>query len=70
MELKLEIKFNDIRLLKGTKNSILSIEEYISNGKNLKTKPIDSIFKNKRIAYCLELPFGIISSFRYVILKQ
>ena len=33
--------------------------EYISNGKNLKIKPIDLNFKNKQIAYCLDLLFGI-----------
>ena len=35
--------------------------EYISNGKNLKIIPIDLNFKNKQIAYCPDLPFGIIS---------
>ena len=35
--------------------------EYIFNGKNLKIKPIDSNFNNKQIAYCPDLPFGIIS---------
>ena len=35
--------------------------EYIFNGKNLKIKPIDSNFDNKQIAYCPDLPFGIIS---------
>ena len=34
---------------------------YISIGKNLKVKPIDSNFSNKKIAYCPDLPFGIIS---------
>ena len=33
--------------------------------KNIKIKPIDSIFKNKPIAYCLELPFEIISFSSY-----
>ena len=55
-----------MRLLKGTKNSILNIAEYISNGKNLKIKPIDSSFKNKCITYFFELPFGIISFSSYV----
>ena len=47
-ELRIEIKFNelannsDIRLLKGSKKSIPNIAAYISNGKNLKIKPIDS----------------------------
>ena len=40
--------------------------EYISNGKNLKIKPIDLNFKNKQIAYCLDLPFGIISFYSFV----
>ena len=68
-KLRIEIKFNklannlDNRLLKETKNSILNIVEYISNGKNLKIKSVDSSLKNKRIAYCFELPFGIISFF-------
>ena len=35
--------------------------DYISIGKNLKIKPIDSNFSNKQIAYCPDLPFGIIS---------
>ena len=34
--------------------------------KFFKIKPIDSDFKNKRIAHCLELHFGIISSSSYV----
>ena len=71
-ELRIEIIFHklannsDIRLLKGSKKSIPNIAAYISNGKNLKIKPNDSSFKNKRIAYCTELPFGIISSSNYV----
>ena len=74
-ELRIEITFNelvnnlDIRLLKGSKKSILNIAEYISNGKNIKIKPIDSSFKNKHIAYCLELPFGIMSSSSYIIIE-
>ena len=35
--------------------------EYISNGKNLKIKPIDSNSNNKQTAYCPDSPFGIIS---------
>ena len=71
-ELRIEIKFNelannlDIRLLKRTKTSSLNIAEQITNEKDLKVKPIDSSFKNKRVAYCFELPFGIISSSSYV----
>ena len=75
-ELKIEIKFNalthklDIRLLKGTKNSILNTVEYISNGKNLKIKSVDLSLKNKHIAYWFELPFEMISFSSYLTLKQ
>ena len=68
-ELRIEIKFNelanslDIRLLKEIKNYIFNVVEYISNGKNLKIKSVDSSLKNKLITYCFELPFGIISFF-------
>ena len=37
--------------------------------KILKIKPIDSGLKNKRIGYCLELPFKIISFSRYINIK-
>ena len=37
--------------------------------KNIKIKPIDSSFKNKPIAYCLELPFGIIFLSSYVTME-
>ena len=46
-ELKTKIKFNalvnnsDIRLIKGSKLSILNIAEHISNEKNLRVNPID-----------------------------
>ena len=61
------ISFNEfgnifnIKLLKGTKNSILYMTEYKLNGKNLKIIPIDLSLKDKYIAYCHELVFGIIS---------
>ena len=70
-ELRMEIKFNelasnlDIRLFKRSNKSILNIVEYVSKGKNLKTKLIDSSFKNKHTTYCLELPFRIISFSSY-----
>ena len=47
--------------MKGTKNSILSIAECITDGKNIKIKPADIDIKSKLMAYCCELPFGIIS---------
>ena len=53
--------------IKGVAKHILYITEYISNEKNLKIKPINSNFNNKPIAYCPDLPFGIISSFNSFI---
>ena len=52
-----------IKLIKGTRNSILYIKEYIDNGENLKIKPLDLNLKNECIAYSLELPLGILSYF-------
>ena len=49
--------------MKGTRNSILNIKEYIDNGENLKIKPVDLNLKNECIAYSLELPLGILSYF-------
>ena len=61
-------KFNelDIRLIKVFKRSILNIAEYIFNGKKIKIKPVNSSLKNKQIAFCFELPFGIIYLSSYV----
>ena len=47
--------------IKGVAKHILYTAEYISNGKNLEIKPIDSSFNNKQIAYCPQLSYGIIS---------
>lgn len=46
-----------IELIKGTKNSI----PCINNWKNLRKKPIDLSLKNKKIAFCTQLPFEILS---------
>ena len=35
--------------------------DYLNKGKNLKIKPIDLSNKNKCMAYCSKLPFGILS---------
>ena len=49
----MEIKFDqlannlDIRLIQGSKKSVLNIAEWITNGKNLKIKPVDLSLKNK-----------------------
>ena len=42
------------------------MEDYINSRENLKIKPIDSSLKNKCIAHCPELPFGILSFSSYV----
>ena len=55
--------------MKRSKRSIVNISEYINIGKSLKIERIGSRFKNKRIAYCVELPLGIISSSRYINIK-
>ena len=72
-ELNLIHKLNDeprIELIdiltKEPKKCILNTAEYISNGKNLKIKPIDLSLKGKCIAYCSDLPFGIICPTSYV----
>ena len=58
-----DMKFNKLCIysIKGNAKHILSMTEYISNGKNLKIKPIYSNFNNKKIAYSPDSPFGIIS---------
>ena len=69
---KIEMKFNkwsndlNIELIEETNGTISYTKDYINNGENLKIKPIDSNLKNKYIAYCLELLFGILSFSRYV----
>ena len=71
-ELRIETKFNKlvnnlgIRLIKETKNCILNIPEYITSRKNLKIDIVDLSLKNKSIAYCFELPLGIISFSSFV----
>ena len=44
--------------------------DYINKGKNLKTKPVGSINKNKCMANCGEVPFGILSYYRYIDLEK
>ena len=66
------IKFNEfasnltIKLIKWPKNCILHTAECISNGKNLKIKPVDLSLEDKFITYCFELPCGIVSHSSYV----
>ena len=44
--------------------------DYINKGKNLKTKPIDLSKKHKCMAYCSELPFGILFYSSYIDLEK
>ena len=41
----------------------------INKGKKPKIKPIDLSNKNKCMAYCSKLPFGILSYSRYIDLE-
>ena len=70
-EMKFNILSNDlnIKLIKGTRNSIFYMKEYINNGENLKIKPTDSNLKNKCIVYCPELPFEILYFPSYLDIK-
>ena len=66
-KLKIERKFNELAnhlciKLSNDLKKLFSIAKSTNNGKNLKIEPIDSSLKDKRIAYCDELPFGILSS--------
>ena len=44
--------------------------DYINKGENLKKRPIDLSNKNKYMAYCTELPFGILSYCSYIDLEK
>ena len=44
--------------------------DYINKGKNLRTKNTGSGNKSKCMAYCGELPFGILSYCRYTDLEK
>ena len=44
--------------------------DFINKGKKLKVKPIDLSNKNKCMAYCSKLPFGILSYSSYIDLEK
>ena len=46
------------------------IKKSIDSGKNLKVKPADSSNKYKQIAFCSDLPFGILSFKSYLHVKS
>ena len=60
----------NIKLKKGDKKYIQHILDYINKGKKLKTKLIGSHNKSKCMAYCGELPFGILPYCRYIDLEK
>ena len=50
----------NVKLTKETKNIILYMKEYINNGKFFRKTLVDLSLKNEQIAFCPELPFGIL----------
>ena len=60
----------NIELIKGYKKNIQYMVDYINKGKKLKTKHIDSRNKNKCMAYCSELPYGVLSYSSYIDLEK
>ena len=56
----------NIKLIKGNRTFILYMKNYVNNGQNLNKKPIDLSIKNKQIAFCSKLSFGILSFSSYV----
>ena len=67
-----KMKFNklsnnlNIKFIQGTGNSILYMKDYINNKKKINRNLIDLGLENKQIAFCAELPFGLLSFFSYV----
>ena len=57
-------------MIKGNRDLILYMKNNINNGENLRKKPIDLSIKNKQITFCLNLPFGILSSSSYVDIES
>ena len=66
------MKFNELsnKLINGFELYIYLIESNIDNGKNLKTKPVDSSIQSKQIVFCSQLPSGILSFNSYLDLYQ
>ena len=50
-----------IKLIKSNKKIIRYAKSRINNEENLNKNPIDLSIKNKQMAFCSDLPFGIIS---------
>ena len=60
----------NIKLIKGDKKNIQYMVDYINKGENLIKRPIDLSNKNKCMAYCSDLPFGILSYSSYTDLQK
>ena len=56
--------------IKGYKKDIQYVVGYINKGKNFKIKRTDSSNKSKCMAYCSELPYGILSYSSYIDLGR
>ena len=65
-----ERKSNFNGLNKLIKGDIQYMVGYINKDKKLKTKPVGSSNKNKCMAYCGELLFGILSYCKYIDLEK
>ena len=72
----LSTKFNklsndlNMKLIKGNRKFILDMKSYINNGENLRKKTYWIIIKNKQIACCSILLFGIVSFSSYVDIES
>ena len=60
----------NVKLIKGDRKNIQYLVDYINKGENLIKRPTDLSNKNKCMAYCSELPFGILSYSSYIDLEK
>ena len=60
----------NIKLINEDKKNIQYMVDYINKGENLIKRPIDISNKDKCVAYCSELPFGILSYSSYIDLEN
>ena len=68
----IEIKFSELsnKLINGLKLYISLIKRNIYNGKNLKINSVDSSSQNREVAFCSELPIGILSFNSYLDIRS
>ena len=59
----------NIKLIKRNRNFILYMKNYINNGKYLNKKPIYLNIKYKKIAFCSNLPCGLLFFSGYKLLR-